>query len=113
MLGGQMRFKVSKINGYLEKQSAITWNRCEDLREIHEKNPTAETQKALEEAALESGGGEARMSNPGSDLARLRKTGTRVCAECGNSFVARLTALYCSDPCRMKAAYKKRKKGKR
>ena len=48
-----MRFNVSKINGFLEKKSAIAWNRCEDLKEINEKNPTAETQKSLEEAALE------------------------------------------------------------
>lgn len=51
--------------------------------------------------------------NPGSDLARLRKTGVRVCAECGARFTARLSAVYCGDPCRMKAAYKRRKMDKK
>lgn len=52
------------------------------------------------------------MSNPGQDLARLRKTGVIICQECGQKKVARLTAKYCSDPCRMKAAYERRQQAK-
>lgn len=51
--------------------------------------------------------------NPGAELARLRKTGNRTCHECGKSFVARLTARYCSAPCRMAAAYRRRKQENR
>jgi len=49
------------------------------------------------------------MTNPGSDLAKLRKTATKTCPVCGRVFVARIVAIYCSAPCRMKAAYDARK----
>lgn len=47
------------------------------------------------------------VTNPGSALARLRKTGQRTCHECGKAFVARLAAIYCSAQCRMAATYQR------
>jgi len=53
------------------------------------------------------------MTNPGLELTRLRKTGSHSCAVCGKVFTARLTALYCSKQCRMKAAYERRRREKK
>lgn len=52
------------------------------------------------------------LSSPGFQLAALRRLSTHTCPQCGREFVARTTAIYCSAPCRMKAAYEARKKQK-
>lgn len=50
---------------------------------------------------------------PGAVLNALRRTGPRVCGQCGKEFTARLTAVYCSNPCRMRAAWERRKAAKK
>ena len=47
------------------------------------------------------------MSNPGSDLAALRKTVWHICPVCQASFLALRTAVYCSNRCRQAAKYRR------
>lgn len=49
------------------------------------------------------------MTTPAAELARLRKTGRHTCPHCGRVFVALAAAKYCGAPCRMAAAYQRRK----
>lgn len=46
-----MKFNVSGSN--LRRESAMTWNRCEKLKEKFGENPTAEQLNDLEQAALD------------------------------------------------------------
>lgn len=50
------------------------------------------------------------MSSPASALAKLRRKVRHKCAICGKTFTALKTAIYCSNACRQKAKYRRRKK---
>ena len=48
------------------------------------------------------------MSSPGAALAALRKQAAKVCPECGTTFTARLTAVYCGQQCQKRARRKQK-----
>lgn len=52
------------------------------------------------------------MISPGAALNALRRTGPRICGQCGQTFTARLTAVYCSNRCRQAAKYQRGKAAK-
>ncbi len=47
--------------------------------------------------------------SPGSELAALRRHVNASCVICGNPFVGLVTRLYCTDACRQKAKYRKKR----
>jgi len=49
------------------------------------------------------------MTNPGSNLARMRQRVEKECPVCGGSFKAIKKAVYCSNKCRQKAKYQRAK----
>lgn len=47
----ELRFK--QTGSYLRRESARTWNRCQDLQDKAGETPTPEQRQELEQAALE------------------------------------------------------------
>ena len=50
------------------------------------------------------------MTSPGRALVALRRKVSHSCAVCGKAFRGYVNARYCSDACRWRAAYERRKK---
>lgn len=58
-------------------------------------------------APVKSGQRRNAMTNPASDLAKLRKRVDHLCPICGVTFKAIKTAKFCSNACRQKAKYQR------
>lgn len=51
--------------------------------------------------------------NAGRLLAAHRRVVDRCCRRCGDTFPGLVTALYCGDPCRLKAFRLRRRNGRK